>query len=127
MIAGSYFLVSNGLFLRWKAVQSVQIKNIILYGMVGFAIVYSIYLRNQKEKMQSIHDFDEKLIAHQRYFKTRMWWYLLSTVASCILYILVAHTFFLYFALFELLMLIVVFPNKFFFKKELQDDDIIFL
>jgi hypothetical protein len=119
--------VSNGLFLRWEPAQSTQMKNIILFGMVGVAIAYSLYLRKEKEKMQSIHDFDEKLIAHQRYFKIRMWWYLLSTIASCILYILVANTFFLYFALFELLMLIVVFPNKLFFKKELQDDDIIFL
>ena len=71
MIIGSYFLVRNGISIRWEATQSKMIKNILLFGMIAMAIAYTIYLRKQKDILQGISDFSEKIIFHEKYFKIR--------------------------------------------------------
>ncbi len=127
MIGVSYFLLEKGFYVRWDPLKSALIKNFLLYGMVGVAIAYSLYQKNQGQKLQAIEDFEEKKIFHEKYFKIRMLWYAGSCFVSCILFMLVFNWFFFYFALFELFLLLIVFPNKFFVKKELNDDDIVFI
>jgi hypothetical protein len=127
MIAAVYLLVKNGIYLGQFFIQSKTIVYGFLALMLAVTFVYSLYLRRQREKLQAIADFDKKLAFHQNYFKTRMWWQILGGATSCILYMITAHRYFFWFALFDLLSLVVVFPNKFFFKKELNDEDIIFL
>ncbi len=128
MIAASYFLVSRGIYVRWGSFQLLStISKLMLFSLIGLAVIYGFYLRNQKDKMQGMTDFEKKLSAHRRYFNIRMRWYILSAAVSCVLCLLVANRFFLFFALFELLMLLIVFPNKAFFRKELNDEEIIFL
>ncbi len=127
MAVACFLLVRNGIFINWNIGNPETITNILLFGMVGLALLYSFYLRSLKEKMQRLTNFEEKLAFHRRYFKTRMWWNILSGAISCFLYLLTAHRFFFWFVLFDFLSLLIIFPNKFFFKKELNDDEIIFL
>jgi hypothetical protein len=127
IITGSFLAAKNDLYIRWGGSPSIVLKDFLLYGMLGIAVLYSIFLKNQREKLRAVADFEEKKKFHKRYFHIRMVWYIGSCLVSCILFLLVANWFFFYFALFELLMLLIVFPNKFFFKKELNDDDIVFI
>lgn len=127
MAVTCFLFVRNGFYINWKIGDSGTMTDIFLWGMVGIAIIYSFYLRRLKEKMQGIIDFAEKLSFHRRYFRIRMWWNILSGASSCFLYLLTANRFFFWFVLFDFLSLLIVFPNKFFFKKELNDDEIIFL
>lgn len=127
MAAGSFFLVQSGIYINWSSGNSNVITDVLLVTMIGVAVLYSFYLKRLKEKMQSILDFEEKLSFHRKYFNTRMWWNIASGAVSCFLYLLTAHRFFFWFVLFDFLSLLIVFPNKFFFKKELNDDEIIFL
>ena len=123
----SYLMQQNGVYIGWNNSSSVTTKNILLYGMIGVAIIYSLYLQNQKTKLRSIKDFDVKKEFHEKYFKIRMTWYVISCFVSCVLFLLVGNWLFFYFGLFELFLLLIVFPNKFLFKKELEDDDIVFI
>ena len=70
---------------------------------------------------------DEKLVFHRHYFKTRLLWYVLSGIVACILFVIVGQWLFLYFAIFDLAMLLILYPTKSFFKKELDDEEIIFI
>lgn len=123
----SYWMAQNSFYLGWHDTSSTMIKNILLYGMIAVSIVYSLYLKSQKTKLNNQIDFDEKKKFHEKYFRIRMAWYVGSSFISCILFLLVANWFFFYFALFELLLLLIVYPTKFFFKKEFGDDDIVFI
>ena len=127
MAVACFLLVRNGFYIRWNQLNSGTMTDILLWGVVGIAVLYSFYLRQLKGKMQRIIDFDKKLAFHRRYFRTRMWWNIVSGATSCFLYLLTANRFFFWFVLFDFLSLLIVFPNKFFFKKELNDDEIIFL
>lgn len=127
MAVASFLLIRNGFYISWNPGKSGTLTDILLWGMVGLAVLYSFYLRRLKVAMQTIIDFDEKLAFHRRYFRIRMWWSILSGAVSCFLYLLTAHRFFFWFVLFDFFSLLLMFPNKFFFKKELNDEEIIFL
>ncbi len=128
MAVASVVLVKNSFYIiPWNTAGSKITTDVLLIGMIGLALLYSFYLRKQKEKMQGIIDFDEKLIFHRRYYRIRMWWLILSGATSCFLYVLTVYRFFFWFVLFDFLSLLLAFPSKFFFKRELNDNDVIFL
>jgi hypothetical protein len=127
MAVASFLLVRNSIDINWNIAVSTITTDALLIGIIGLAILYSFYIRKQKEKMQRIENFEEKLAFHRRYYKIRLWWLLLSGATSCLLYVLTAYKFFFWFVLFDFLSLLLAFPGKFFFKRELNDDEIIFL
>ena len=127
MSVASFLLVRNGFYIHWDIGNTKNITDIFLWGMIGVAIPYSFYLRRLKGKMQLIIDFDKKLAFHRRFFSFRMWWSIVSGAISCFLYLLTTNRFFFWFVLFDFLSLLIVFPNRFSLKRELNDDEIIFL
>lgn len=127
MIIASFILFRYKLFTGQIVSQSYLYKKLLVYGMLGTVVVYSLYLRNMREKLKDIGDFDKKLAFHEKYFKIRMWWYVISCAVSCLIFLLSLNQFFFYFALFDLFMLMLVFPNKKLFWRELNDPEIIFI
>jgi NADH:ubiquinone oxidoreductase subunit K len=127
MAVASFILVQNGFYINWNFEGSTITVDILLIAMIGLAILFSLYSRRQKIKMQAIADFEEKLSFHRRYFWIRMWWLLLSGATSCFLFVLTSYRFFFWFVLFDFLSLLLAFPNKLLFKRELNEDEIIFL
>jgi hypothetical protein len=127
MAVASFLLVQNGFFINWNFEESSITVDIVLISMIGLAIIFSLFSRKQKLKMQAIADFEEKLSFHRRYFLLRMWWLLLSGAISCFLFVLTTYRFFFWFVLFDFLSFLLAFPSKLFFIKELNDDEIIFL
>lgn len=127
MAVASLVLVRIGFYIDWNLNESNISIDILLIAMVGLAILFSLYSRKQKVKMQVIAEFEEKLSFHRRYFLLRMWWMLLSGAISCFLFVLTTYKFFFWFVLFDFLSFLLSFPSKLFFKRELDDDEIIFL
>lgn len=127
MAVAVFVLVQMGIYIRLELADPDWIINILLFGMVALAFLYGYYLRKLKIKLLSIPDFEDKLAFHRKYFRIKMWWNLLSGTTSCLLYLLTANRFFFWFVLFDLLGLLLSAPKPFFFRRELNDDDIIFL
>jgi hypothetical protein len=103
-----------------------QFTNPVLLGMVLIGFVHSNYQKNQLRKLKAIEDFDEKLIQHERFYKTRIMWFLFTCLISCFLFVLTGRYLFFYFSLFDLLVSFGGFPRKEIIKKELDKEDIIF-
>ena len=127
VIAASLFLGLSGWQYQKLPAQPNRIKDVLLYGMILLAILYSIFRRRQDEKLNTLTEFNEKLVFHRHYFKTRLLWYVLSGIVACILFVIIGQWLFLYFAIFDLAMLLILYPTKSFFKKELDDEEIIFI
>lgn len=126
-VAFCYILVSSGVYVRWDPADSILIKNIFLYGTIGIAFGWTFYLRKEKEKMLQYEDFDAKKSFHEKLYTKRIMWYLFSCSITAVLYVIAAHTFFLYFALIDLVIMLLQFPNKTVFSREFNDDDIVFM
>lgn len=127
MAVASFLLVRQGIYINWNFEESNITVDIVLIAMIGLAILFSLYSRRQKIKLHAIDEFEEKLSFHRRYFLIRMWWLLVSGTFSCFLFVLTTYRFFFWFVLFDFLSMLIVFPNRFSLKRELNDDEIIFL
>ena len=124
-VAASFFIVKQGYAVLANEPETKTIKDIIMFGMIGVAALFTFYQQRQKQKLLSLAVFDEKLAFYQKIFRTRLWWYALSCTTSAFLLFLTARKLFLYFALFDLLLMLITFPNKFLIKKELNEEDLI--
>lgn len=124
----SYLLVSSGFYLHWEQQQSVLYKNIFVYTLIGLAILFTSYLSKQRKKIQAIEEYDVKISLHLEMYKHRILWGFANCTLACILYPIIAHSAFLYFAIFDIIFsLLMMFPNKIMFRKELNDDEIEFI
>ena len=127
MIAGTFFMLKTGVFVKRPPEESIQLRRILVIGLVLTSIIYSYYQKVQKDKLRAFIEFEDKKLFHLKYYKIRILWFVLSCLASCILFLVVANWFFFYFALFELLLMFITFPNRYFFKREMNEDDIVFV
>jgi hypothetical protein len=124
-VASSFFIVKQGYAVLANEPEIKTIKDIIMFGMIGLAALFTFYQQRQKQKLLSFIVFDEKLTFYQKIFRTRLWWYAISCATSAFLLFLTARKIFLYFALFDLLLMLITFPNKVLIKKELNEEDLI--
>lgn len=127
MAVAVFMLVQKGIYIPIKITDPDSMTNILLIGMVALAFGYGYILRKLRAKLLTIADFEEKMAFHRKYFKIKMWWNILSGATSCFLYLLTGNRFFFWFVLFDFLSMLLSSPRQFFFKRELNDDDIIFL
>jgi hypothetical protein len=127
MILGSWLLMKTGWYVVGSNSFTNGVKDIIMFGMIGLATLYTFYANNQKKKLLAIKNIEEKLQFHRKIFKMRLMWNVFACALSCFLFLLLGRNIFLYFALYDLFMLLILFPNKTFFKKELKDEEIVFV
>ena len=127
MIIGSWILIQSGLFIPGSDSIKNSFKDIIMIGLIGAAALHTIYTNSQKKKLLTIENIEEKLASHRKIFKLRLMWNVVACALSCFLFLLIGRNIFLYFALYDLFMLLILFPNKTFFKKELNDNEVVFV
>jgi len=123
----AFIFVQQGFVGAWANKDESQVINVLLIGVVGIAVVYGYYLRKLRIRLLTILEFEKKMAFHRKYFLIKMWWNLLSGIVSCSLYLLTARKFFFWFVLFDLFTLLLSSPRAAFFKRELNDDEIVFL
>ncbi|HEU5164855.1 MAG TPA: hypothetical protein VFU29_04915 [Chitinophagaceae bacterium] len=124
-VAASFFIVRQGYAILANIPETKTVKDVIMYSMIGAALIFSFYQQKQKQKLLSFTDFDEKRAFYQKIFRSRLWWYALSCIVSALLLFLTARKIFFYFACFDLLVMLLTFPNKTFIKKELNEEELI--
>ena len=124
-VVASFFIVRQGYAILANIPETKTVKDILMYGMIGVAALFSVYQQKQKQKLSTFTDFDEKLAFYQKIYRTRLLWRVLSCIVSAFLLFLTARKFFLYLAIFDLVLMLLAFPNKALFKKELNEEDLI--
>lgn len=107
--------------------QSYNIVRAILVLLVAGAIFNSWYYRKRINQLDNYTDFEDKLPQHEKIYKMRLLWLVVSCAASAFLYLLTARNLFLYFAVFDFFVCLTAFPNKMLIQKELKNDEIIFV
>jgi hypothetical protein len=127
MVIGSWLLIKTGMFIPASASIKNSFKDVIMIGLIGAAALHTIYTNSQRKKLLTIENIEEKLAFHRKIFKMRIMWNVVACALSCFLFLLIGRNIFLYFALYDLFMLLILFPNKTFFKKELNDQEIVFV
>ncbi|HMK25249.1 MAG TPA: hypothetical protein VK483_04400 [Chitinophagaceae bacterium] len=124
---GSFILYKTGFQFFRGSNWVVEMKNLLLWGMVGLAVVFTMYQVNQKKKLQALLTVDEKISFFEVYYRRRLWWHVLSCVVSGFLLLLTARMIFIYFCLFDVLSMLLAYPSEFIIKKEMKEDDLMFV
>jgi hypothetical protein len=101
-------------------------KYIFLFALIGLGAMFSWYHKSQREKLQKINDFQSKLELYETFYKNRLWWHVISCMATGFLLLITFHYFFIFFLILDLLSLAISYPSEPLIKRELNEDDIIF-
>jgi hypothetical protein len=96
----------------------------ILPVMAALAMVHSYYQKKKLAALRVINNFDERVEAHQKFYKFRLLWFLFSCLVCCVLSLLTGRNLFLYFAIFDIVAALPFFPALLLFKRELNNDQI---
>lgn len=123
----SYIFVAAGLFIQLPLDEGRLYKNISLVAIITASFAYSYYLKKQREKLNTIEDYDLKIGIHLILYRKRILWGFLNCLLACILFAVIGYKIFFYFSLIDIVMLLPQFPNKAVFSKELNDDEIEYL
>ena len=126
LILVAYFLRKAGIRTNGN-LESVQTSNFLLIALIVAFILVAILFRFRRSKFREIKEESLKLRAYQQYYMFKLWIYLGLTLVISLAYVLTGNKFFLYFALFELVAFVFDFPFKAKLKKDLEDDNIIFV
>ena len=121
---GSYLLVSAGIYLQLPVEKVKLYKNIFIFTMIAASFMYSYYLSKQRQKLQTIEDFDEKIATHVTVYRKRILLGFINCFLACILFVFIGYKTLFYFALIDIFIMLTQFPNKTVFNKELNDDEI---
>jgi hypothetical protein len=114
---GSFVLYKTGFQLFPGNNWVFEMKDFLLWGMVGLAVVFTMYQVNQRRKLQALPTVDAKISFFEVYYRHRLWWHVLSCVISGSLLLLTARMIFFYFCLFDLLSMLLAYPSEFIIKK----------
>lgn len=127
-------LIATSIVLVWMQIRPVLepssaklIRNLLWYGPLFLALAFTFYLQKQRQVMVNIADFEARKNFHQSLFRKRLYWCIISTSLACILYWVLAQSFYLYISLFEIVGVLLSFPHPFIFRRELQDPEIVFI
>ncbi len=105
---------------------ALGVRNVLLYALVGVALIFAFYIISNKQKLRRLQTFDEKIRHFEKYYTRRLWWHVISCLTSAIFLQLTWHIIFFYFSLFDLLSLLSAYPSREILKKELDEEDLIF-
>lgn len=123
----SYILVSNGFYILAGFDPGKKFTSPILLALVVLAVAHAQFQKKKLSKLQQVTDFELRLAEYEKFYRFRLYWFLFSALVSCMLVLLTGRTLFMYFAVFDILVSLPYFPNKFLFKKELQNEEIVFI
>jgi hypothetical protein len=126
VIAG-YILVTNGYFILSPFYRTQNITSPILAFIILLSFFHAQRYRRQVKQLADIADFDERVIKHEKIYRTRVWWFFISCSSSCFLYVLSGRAVFLYLCIFDIIISLPTWPNKRLIRLELQNEEIIFL
>ncbi len=126
IIAGGYFLYKKRVFLLPDFLGAFSAKNILLYVIIGFVLIFAFYVINNKKKLLKLASFEEKLRFYEKFYTRRLWWHVISCLTSVLFLQLTYHYIFIYFGLFDLLSMLAAYPSKEILKKDLDEEDLIF-
>lgn len=124
---GSFVLYNAGVQLFAGSDWVIRLKNAFLLGMIGIAMGFSFFQAGQKRKLQALPSVEEKIKFYEIFYRNRLWWQVLSCLVSGFLLLLTHRTIFLFFCLFDLLMMAAAFPSELIIKKELNEDELLFV
>ena len=124
---GSFVLYKTGFQLFRGSNWVIEMKDFLLWGMVGLAVIFTMYQVNQRRRLQALQTVDEKITFFEVYYRRRLWWLILSCIVSSFLLLLTARMIFFYFCLFDLLSMLVAYPSELIIKKELKEDELMFV
>jgi hypothetical protein len=127
LIAGCWATVFGGHFVLLAFYRNRQVYLILLAAFILAPLYFGSQSRKKLKSLDGIEDFEEKQQLHEAMYKGRVWWLALMAAGSCVLYLTSGRVYFLYLSLFEYLMLLVSFPNERLIRKELKNEDIIFI
>jgi hypothetical protein len=121
----TFLIIRNGGLLFPGVIIGQNFVRITLYSMVLLAFVFTMYQKNKLSKIVGIEEFDSKVNEYLKFYKYRMFWYLFSCVAACILGVLSGRMIFFYFAIIDVVIALPYYPTSFMFRKELKNDEIV--
>jgi len=107
-------------------IGALSIKNILLYALVGAALIFAFYVMNNKSRLRKLQTFEEKILLYEKFFTRRLWWHVISCLTSAIFLQLTWHILFFYFGLFDILSMLSAYPSREIIKKDLNEEDILF-
>lgn len=126
IVATGYFLYKKRISLLPDFIGAFSLKNVLIYALVGAALVFAFYVINNKRKLQKLKTFDEKIIFYEKFYSRRLWWHAISCLTSVLFLQLTWHYIFIYFGLFDLLSMLAAYPSKEILKQDLNEEDLIF-
>lgn len=107
-------------------ILALSLKNILLYSLVGTALIFAFYVVNNRKKLRNMGSFEEKIKHYEKFYTRRLWWHVISCFTSAVFLLLTWHIIFFYFGLFDMLSMLSAYPAKEVLKKELDEDELIF-
>lgn len=122
----SFLIAANGFWLLHSFYPDTRLTLSILFVMVIFAFIHSSFTRNKLRKLLLIEDFEKREKAYESLYRLRVFWFLFSSLVSCILAVLSGRTLFCYYAMFDIVISLNYYPSLSLFRKELNNNDIIF-
>ncbi len=126
VVAAGYFLYNRRISLFTGFLGAYSTANVMIYALVGLALVFTFYVINNKKKLRSLSSFEDKIAFYEKFYSRRLWWHVVSCLTSVIFLQLTFHFIFIYFGLFDILSMISAFPSKEMLRRDLDESDLIF-
>jgi len=124
-IGGTYLaFISNLPFLQH--LQIIKSSTSYFSIVMGLTMVHIFWQQRQLEAIDKADGFEEKAALYSALYRNRLYWLLLWSLISCVLFLLSFINMYFYFALLALLFFLPYYPYKFQIQKELKNDDITF-
>lgn len=127
ILAASFLLFRMGFQAFPGSSWVIDLKNIFLYGMIGVAFAFSMFEASQRSKIRSLPTLEEKIKAYERFYRNRLWWHVMACATSGFLLLLTFRMLFFYICVFDLLMILLAWPAQFRIKREIGEEEIIFI
>jgi hypothetical protein len=79
---GSFVLYKTGFQLFRGSNWVIEMKDFLLWGMVGLAVIYTMHQVNQRRRLQALLTVEDKITFFEVFYRRRLWWLILSCVVS---------------------------------------------
>ncbi|NII25206.1 hypothetical protein HB364_08950 [Pseudoflavitalea sp. X16] len=123
---GTYILLKNGIYILSGFDPGKKLTSPILFAMIILAVVHGQHQKKQVKKLEGISNFEDRVTAYEKIYKSRLLWFFFACFISCFLAILTGRYLFFYYAIFDIVFSLLCYPNLLLFKRELKNEEIIF-
>ena len=126
-VIASYIVVKEGLFVAPLYSLGKQMIRPSMYTIAVLAIFYTQWQKKQVARLATFENFEERVVEYEKVYKYRLYWYLFACLVACVLFLLTAINVFFIFGILDVLMLLPYYPNKLLFKKDLKNNELVFI